>query len=170
MSIPLAPNKPSPRAKAHTAANGGSSSSSPSPSPSGHGGAQYQKIPPQQPNWNPGARGLDEPIIVNVAVMDAVKKRKDTDKLCNNHFLRGPCAKGDGCNFVHDYKPNSEEINAIAVLARQNPCTHGQDCENWECIYGHHVSFFLALSLVCFGVFIFCGEKTANMCVSVPEY
>lgn len=128
MSIPLAPNKPSPRSK-------GSASSS---NASG-AGAQYQKIPPQQPDWNPGVRGLDEPIIVNVAVMDAVKKRKDTDKLCNNHFLRGPCAKGDGCNFVHDYKPNAEEINAIAVLARQNPCTHGQDCENWECIYGHHV-------------------------------
>ncbi|OAA79178.1 CCCH zinc finger DNA binding protein [Akanthomyces lecanii RCEF 1005] len=132
MSIPLAPNKPSPRSKAN-----GASSSSPSPSPGG-GPPQYQKIPPQQPDWNPGARGLDEPIIVNVAVMDAVKKRKDTDKLCNNHFLRGPCAKGEGCNFVHDYKPNSEETNAIAVLARQNPCTHGQDCENWECIYGHH--------------------------------
>ncbi|KAJ6779452.1 hypothetical protein PWT90_00757 [Aphanocladium album] len=128
MSIPLAPNKPSPRSKA--ASNGGSASPT--------SGAQYQKIPPQQPDWNPGTRGLDEPIVVNVAVMDAVKKRKDTDKLCNNHFLRGPCAKGDGCNFVHDYKPNAEEINAIAVLARQNPCTHGQDCENWECIYGHH--------------------------------
>lgn len=131
MSIPLAPNKPSPRGSKGGA--NGTSNATP--------GAQYQKIPPQQPDWNPGVRGLDEPIIVNVAVMDAVKKRKDTDKLCNNHFLRGPCAKGDGCNFVHDYKPNSEEINAIAVLARQNPCTHGQDCENWECIYGHHVSF-----------------------------
>lgn len=144
MSLPLAPNKPSPRSKASASGasasaaastNGGSSSSGPTP------GAQYQKIPPQQPDWNPGVRGLDEPIVVNVAIMDAVKKRKDTDKLCNNHFLRGPCAKGDGCNFVHDYKPNSEEINAIAVLARQNPCTHGQECENWECIYGHHVRF-----------------------------
>ncbi|XWW98360.1 hypothetical protein V2A60_006360 [Cordyceps javanica] len=142
MSIPLAPNnsKPSPRSK--TSPNGSLPSISPSASSPGGSGsvvsAQFQKIPPQQPDWNPGPRGLDEPIIVNVAVMDAVKKRKDTDKLCNNHFLRGPCAKGDGCNFVHDYKPNSEEINAIAVLARQNPCTHGQDCENWECIYGHH--------------------------------
>lgn len=127
MSIPLAPNKPSPRAKA-----------SPSSSPSSSASAQYQTIPPQQPDWHPGPRGLDEPIVVNVAVMDAVKRRKDADKLCNNHFLRGPCAKGDGCNFVHSYKPNAEEINAIAVLARQNPCTHRQDCENWECIYGHH--------------------------------
>ncbi|KAM3560577.1 hypothetical protein MY1884_002833 [Beauveria asiatica] len=136
MSIPLAPNKPSPRPP-RTSPHGGTTTTN-IPSPSSPSSPQYQKIPPQQPDWHPGARGLDEPIIVNVAVMDAVKKRKDTDKLCNNHFLRGPCAKGDGCNFVHVYKPNAEEINAIAVLARQNPCTHGQDCENWECIYGHH--------------------------------
>ncbi|KAK8149818.1 hypothetical protein G3M48_005429 [Beauveria asiatica] len=147
MSIPLAPNKPSPRPP-RTSPHGGTTTTTTTttniPSPSSPSSPQYQKIPPQQPDWHPGARGLDEPIIVNVAVMDAVKKRKDTDKLCNNHFLRGPCAKGDGCNFVHVYKPNAEEINAIAVLARQNPCTHGQDCENWECIYGHHVGFSTA--------------------------
>lgn len=135
MSLPLAPsNKNSPRSKSNA------STPSAATTPGAGGPAQYQTIPPQQPDWNPGSRGLDEPITVNVAVMEAVKKRKDTDKLCNNHFLRGPCAKGEACNFVHDYKPNGEEIHAIAVLARQNPCTHGQDCENWECIYGHHVS------------------------------
>ncbi|KAG5951774.1 hypothetical protein E4U53_002272, partial [Claviceps sorghi] len=100
--------------------------------------AQYQQIPPQQPDWNPGFRGLDEPITVSVSAMESIKKRKDADKLCNNHFLRGPCTKGDSCFFVHNYKPSSEEINAIAVLARQNPCTNGQDCESDECIYGHH--------------------------------
>ncbi|KAG5980946.1 hypothetical protein E4U55_003456 [Claviceps digitariae] len=99
---------------------------------------QYQQIPPQQPDWNPGFRGLDEPITVSVSAMESIKKRKEADKLCNNHFLRGPCTKGDSCFFVHDYKPSSEEINAIAVLARQNPCTNGQDCESDECIYGHH--------------------------------
>ncbi|KAK2590121.1 hypothetical protein QQS21_012201 [Conoideocrella luteorostrata] len=99
---------------------------------------QYQQIPPQQPDWDPGYRGLDEPITVSISAMESIKKRKESDKLCNNHFLRGPCAKGDTCFFVHDYKPSSEEINAIAVLARQNPCTNGQDCELDECIYGHH--------------------------------
>lgn len=103
--------------------------------------AQYQQIPPQQPDWDPGHRGLDEPITVSVSAMESIKKRKESDKLCNNHFLRGPCTKGDSCFFVHDYKPSSEEINAIAVLARQNPCTNGQDCESDECIYGHHVRF-----------------------------
>lgn len=102
--------------------------------------AQYQQIPPQQPDWDPGFRGLDEPITVSIAAMDSIKKRKESDKLCNNHFLRGPCAKGDSCFFVHDYKPSDEEINAIAVLARQNPCTNGQDCDSDDCIYGHHVS------------------------------
>lgn len=104
--------------------------------------AVYQKVPPEQPkDWSPGERGLDEPILVNVHVYETVKKRKESDKLCNNHFLRGPCAKGEACFFVHDYKPTDDELNAIAVLARQNPCTLGQYCENEDCIYGHHVSF-----------------------------
>lgn len=96
---------------------------------------------PEKPVWNPGPRGIDEPISVSQHVLDSIKSRKDSQKLCNNHFLRGPCSKADICNFVHNYKPSSEEIKAIAVLTRQNPCTAGQDCENEDCIYGHHVSW-----------------------------
>lgn len=103
--------------------------------------SQYQTIPSSMPlDWKPGPRGFDEPIRVNVSVMEAIKKRKDTEKLCNNHFLRGPCAKRDICPFVHDYKINDEEIKAVSVLARQNPCSSGQYCEAKDCIYGHHVS------------------------------
>ncbi|RYO81803.1 hypothetical protein DL766_007136 [Monosporascus sp. MC13-8B] len=91
-----------------------------------------------QPLWNPGPRGLDPPIPINQVALDAIKKRKDSNKLCNNHFLRGPCAKGDECCFVHDYNPTKDEINAIALLARVNPCTNGQDCDVENCIYGHH--------------------------------
>ncbi|KAK8107529.1 CCCH zinc finger DNA binding protein [Apiospora kogelbergensis] len=88
--------------------------------------------------WNPGSRGIDPPLIIDQAVLDRIKKRKDNDKLCNNHYLRGPCAKGDQCCFEHDYKPNGEELKAISHLARLNPCTNGQDCEVENCIYGHH--------------------------------
>lgn len=101
---------------------------------------QYMQVPPQQPDWNPGPRGLDEPITVSVQALEYIKKRKDKEKLCNNHFLRGPCTKGDACHFYHNYKPSADEINAISVLARQNPCTNGQDCVQEDCIYGHHVS------------------------------
>ncbi|KAM4059877.1 zinc finger domain-containing protein [Hirsutella rhossiliensis] len=100
---------------------------------------QYQQIPPQQLDWNPGPRGLDEPIVVSMQALECIKKRKDKEKLCNNHFLRGPCTKGDACHFFHNYKPSADEINAISVLARQNPCTNGQDCVQDDCIYGHHV-------------------------------
>ncbi|RYP51268.1 hypothetical protein DL768_003365 [Monosporascus sp. mg162] len=91
-----------------------------------------------QTPWNPGPRGLDTPIPINQVALDAIKKRKDSNKLCNNHFLRGPCAKGDECCFVHNYNPTKDEINAIALLARLNPCTNGQDCDVDNCIYGHH--------------------------------
>ncbi|KAG6118792.1 hypothetical protein E4U13_008286 [Claviceps humidiphila] len=100
--------------------------------------ARYQQVPPQRPDWNPGPRGLDEPIAVSVSVMESVKRRRDSEKLCNNHFLRGPCTKGARCYFVHNYSPSKEEIDAITVLARQNPCVTGQRCKAKACIYGHH--------------------------------
>ncbi|OTA65084.1 hypothetical protein K449DRAFT_260572 [Hypoxylon sp. EC38] len=93
---------------------------------------------PPTPVWNPGPRGLDPPIQVNIAVLERMKKRKDQDKLCNNHFLRGPCTKGDECTFEHNYKPSKDEKNVIALFARLNPCTKGQDCDVDNCIYGHH--------------------------------
>lgn len=88
--------------------------------------------------WNPGPRGLDPPLVVNQTSLENIKKRKDSNKLCNNHYLRGPCAKGDACCFEHKYRPNENEKTAIAFLARLNPCTNGQDCEVEDCIYGHH--------------------------------
>ncbi|KAL7937524.1 hypothetical protein V8C35DRAFT_292715 [Trichoderma chlorosporum] len=101
--------------------------------------SHYILIPPSKPDdWSPGVRGLDEPIRVNSHILDAIKRRKDGDKLCNNHYLRGPCAKRNTCQFAHDHKITGEEANAVAVLARQNPCSSGQDCELDDCIYGHH--------------------------------
>jgi hypothetical protein len=93
---------------------------------------------PQPPPWNPGARGLDPPIQVSQTALENIKRRKDSNKLCNNHYLRGPCAKGDSCCFEHKYKPSKDELNAIAFLTRLNPCSNGQDCEEPNCIYGHH--------------------------------
>lgn len=90
--------------------------------------------------WNPGARGLDAPLEVHQPSLDNIKKRKEHNKLCNNHYLRGPCAKGDDCCFEHNYRASEQEKTAIAFLARQNPCTSGQECEIEDCIYGHHVS------------------------------
>ncbi|KAK3683924.1 hypothetical protein B0T22DRAFT_501279 [Podospora appendiculata] len=88
--------------------------------------------------WNPTPRGLDPPINVSQPALDSIKKRKDSNKLCNNHYLRGPCAKGDSCCFEHKYKPTKEEIAAIAFLTRLNPCANEQNCEVEDCIYGHH--------------------------------
>jgi hypothetical protein len=88
--------------------------------------------------WNPGPRGLDEPIVVNAVILEKIKRRTSTNKLCNNHYLRGPCAKGDECCFEHNYKVTEEELKAIAYLTRLNPCLNGQDCEQEYCIYGHH--------------------------------
>ncbi|TVY94233.1 hypothetical protein LAWI1_G002264 [Lachnellula willkommii] len=89
-------------------------------------------------NWSPEPRGLDPPITVNAIVLDKIKRRTNNNKLCNNHYLRGPCAKGSECCFEHDYKVTDEDLKAIAYLTRLNPCTKGQDCELEFCIYGHH--------------------------------
>jgi hypothetical protein len=105
-----------------------------------------QKPKKEQPSWNPGARGLDPPIPIVPVILDAIKRRKDGDKLCNNHYLRGPCAKRDSCAFEHNYPASKEEKNAIALLTRLNPCTSGQDCEVEDCIYGHHVGTFFPLN------------------------
>ncbi|KAI1495843.1 hypothetical protein F5X99DRAFT_102039 [Biscogniauxia marginata] len=96
------------------------------------------RVKPRPTPWNPGPRGLDPPIPINPTVLENIKKRKDSNKLCNNHYLRGPCTKGDECCFEHNYNPTKDEKNAIAFLARLNPCTNGQDCEVDNCIYGHH--------------------------------
>ncbi|KAK4640087.1 hypothetical protein QC761_603850 [Podospora bellae-mahoneyi] len=93
---------------------------------------------PKPVPWNPGPRGLDPPLQVSQSVLDNLKKRKDSNKLCNNHYLRGPCSKGNSCNFEHNYKPTKEELVAIAFLTRLNPCSGGQECDVDDCIYGHH--------------------------------
>ncbi|KAJ0280223.1 hypothetical protein COL26b_003550 [Colletotrichum chrysophilum] len=93
---------------------------------------------PHTPTWNPGERGIDPPIPINQSALENIKKRTGAAKLCNNHYLRGPCAKGDECCFEHKYRPNADEINAIAYLTRLNPCTSGQECDVENCIYGHH--------------------------------
>ncbi|KAE8446277.1 hypothetical protein EG329_012363 [Mollisiaceae sp. DMI_Dod_QoI] len=100
--------------------------------------ASPQPQPQARPAWVPSPRGLDPPITVNAAVLDKIKRRTTSNKLCNNHYLRGPCAKGDECCFEHKYKPTEEDLKAIAYLTRLNPCLNGQDCELEFCIYGHH--------------------------------
>jgi hypothetical protein len=126
----------------------------------GKASAPARVVPPKPAAWDPGARGLDPPIVVNQSVLDQVKKRKDGEKLCNNHYLRGPCAKGDSCVFEHKYKPSADEKAAIAFLARLNPCTNGQDCEAEDCIYGHHVGRALYLLFSSFN---------ANGAITVPK-
>ncbi|KUJ21578.1 uncharacterized protein LY89DRAFT_378088 [Mollisia scopiformis] len=117
---------------------------SPIASPAARNGAPAPKASPIQPPpvakpaWTPSPRGLDPPITVNAAVLDKIKRRTTSNKLCNNHYLRGPCAKGDECCFEHKYKPTEEDLKAIAYLTRLNPCLNGQDCELEFCIYGHH--------------------------------
>ncbi|KAF9770376.1 hypothetical protein IL306_012109 [Fusarium sp. DS 682] len=93
---------------------------------------------PTQPAWNPGPRGRDPPITVSIPAMDDIKRLDGNAKLCNNHYLRGPCTRMEICDFDHDFKPSREQLKALAMLARQNPCTNGQDCDVEDCIYGHH--------------------------------
>lgn len=100
-------------------------------------GALLRKSTPA-PTWVPGPRGLDPAILVNAIALEKIKRRTSSNKLCNNHYLRGPCMKGPDCCFEHDYEPSSDELKAISYLTRLNPCVNGQDCDQEYCIYGHH--------------------------------
>lgn len=93
-----------------------------------------------QPAWSPGPRGIDPTVTVGASAMENIKRRAGNEKLCNNHYLRGPCGRMDICPFVHNYKATQDDLLALAMLSRQNPCTAGQDCDVDDCIYGHHVS------------------------------
>ncbi|RGP73552.1 c-x8-c-x5-c-x3-h zinc finger [Fusarium sporotrichioides] len=93
---------------------------------------------PAQPAWSPGPRGLDPAVTVGALAMENIKRRGGDDKLCNNHYLRGPCGRMDICPFVHNYKATQDDLLALAMLSRQNPCTAGQECDVDDCIYGHH--------------------------------
>ncbi|KAI1805698.1 hypothetical protein F4811DRAFT_569896 [Daldinia bambusicola] len=95
--------------------------------------SQQSQVP-----WNPGPRGLDPAIQPDPVVVERLRRRKGTDRLCNNHFLRGTCTKGKECNFTHDYNPTSEEKKVIELFARSNRCDLGQNCTASDCIYGHH--------------------------------
>lgn len=97
----------------------------------------------EPPKWSPGPRGLDEPVYATADALEAIKNRDKNDKYCNNFYLRGNCPKRyNGCYFNHDAKPTAEELNALKLLTRTNPCGAGQDCYIEDCIYGHHVSSF----------------------------
>ncbi len=65
--------------------------------------------------------------------VDRVKKLK----ICNVHFLRGPCMYGKSCTHVHDYKPTVQELQMLRLVARMAPCREQSACEDPKCIYGH---------------------------------
>ena len=95
-------------------------------------------------------------------LLDKIKRRTTTNKLCNNHYLRGRCAKGDECCFEHQYKATEEDVKAIAYLARFNPCLNGQDCELEFVLWTHHCQSVIMGSkgrnrLYCFWVSILEG-------------
>ena len=99
----------------------------------------------QEASWVAGLRRVDKKYNVANEILESIRKRKEYNKLCNHYFLQNKCPKGIGCPFVHDYSTTKEELNAIRVVARVNPCTFGQDCEDMQCFYGHHVSFFIKI-------------------------
>ncbi|KAF2272653.1 uncharacterized protein EI97DRAFT_202007 [Westerdykella ornata] len=67
------------------------------------------------------------------AEVDRIKKIK----LCNVHFLRGPCPHGPKCAHLHDWHPTRDELATLRLVARMAPCQNGSGCEDAKCIYGH---------------------------------
>ncbi|KAJ4306696.1 hypothetical protein N0V88_000060 [Collariella sp. IMI 366227] len=70
--------------------------SAPSPPKTSLPAPQLKKLAPVSATRTP-ARAASTPLHVSQAALDRVKKRRDSNKLCNNHYLRGPCTKGREC-------------------------------------------------------------------------
>ncbi|KAF2667042.1 hypothetical protein BT63DRAFT_427461, partial [Microthyrium microscopicum] len=98
--------------------------------------------------WTETGRRIDPvPAKYNKDEVDRVKKLK----LCNVHYLRGPCpydqalkhpkvnkhTKDGKCTHRHDYKATKAELETLALVARMAPCSNGMECEDGPCIYGH---------------------------------
>jgi hypothetical protein len=98
--------------------------------------------------WSSEGRRIDPvPAKYNKDEVDRVKKLK----LCNVHYLRGPCPydtslknrkvnknTSDGkCTHRHDYKGKPAELETLALVARMAPCQNGTECADAPCIYGH---------------------------------
>lgn len=99
-----------------------------------------RKASKQPGKWNPGPRGLDPPVDVDIEDLRAITKREKGEKYCNNFHIRGSCpTKDSACPFIHDVKPSPQELAAMKLLARSTPCHAGQDCLIEDCIFGHHV-------------------------------
>ncbi|KAI4954366.1 hypothetical protein J4E91_002079 [Alternaria rosae] len=58
-------------------------------------------------------------------------------KLCNVHFLRAECPYDTKCTHLHAYKPTSDELATLRLVARMAPCSNGSVCQDIRCIYGH---------------------------------
>ncbi|KAF2087948.1 hypothetical protein K490DRAFT_65228 [Saccharata proteae CBS 121410] len=83
-----------------------------------------QRIDPALPNFN-----KEE--------IDRVKKIK----MCNVHFLRGPCSYGPACKRNHEYKASKSELESLRHVARMACCVHGTACDDPLCIFGHRCPF-----------------------------
>jgi hypothetical protein len=65
--------------------------------------------------------------------VDRIKKIK----MCNVHFLRDECPYATNCTHLHAYKPTSDELCTLRLVARMAPCSNGSNCQDAMCIYGH---------------------------------
>lgn len=83
---------------------------------------------------NKNGQRIDAPIPYSRSVRDLLAQRKP--RLCNVHHLRGPCPYID-CNYSHEPLIEAEK-NALRVLAREQPCKRGNECEDATCFAGHH--------------------------------
>lgn len=89
-------------------------------------------VPPTIPRNRRGQR-IDPPVKHDQTEVLRVKAYK----MCNVHYLRGPCGYGDGCSHSHKHKPTAVDLKTLRHVARMAPCQNGSECDDLACIYGH---------------------------------
>lgn len=85
--------------------------------------------------YNKNDERLDEPLPTRdpAAVTSLEERMKRTGKkMCNHWHLGGHCENGKFCQFQHEPKLTTGELNALRYKTRSLPCKN-RYCENIDC-------------------------------------
>ena len=83
---------------------------------------------------NSDGQRVDPALHVDEALAEKLRHR--IPRLCNPHYLRGPCTD-QYCTYDHTASLTDEELEALKYLNRSQPCERSSECTSAACLKGH---------------------------------